>query len=49
MQAGTGIPVFALTKKGKEILLRRLVDISRQLIVTNATLPVQERGPTPLI
>jgi putative methanogenesis marker protein 8 len=49
MQAGTGVPVFALTKKGKEILIRRLIDISRQLIVTNATLPVQERGPTPLI
>ena len=49
MQAGTGVPVFVLTKEGKEILLRRLIDISRQLVVTNATLPVQERGPTPLI
>jgi len=49
MQAGTGVPVFVLTKRGKEILIRRLIDISRQLIVTNATLPIQERGPTPLI
>jgi len=49
MQAGTGVPVFALTKKGKEILIRRLIDISRQLLVSNATLPVQEGGPAPLI
>ena len=49
MQAGTGVPVFALTKGGKEILIRRLIDISRPLLISNATLPVQEKGPTPLI
>ena len=49
MQAGTSIPVFALTKRGKEMLVRRLLDISRQLVVTGAALPVQEGGPTPLI
>lgn len=49
MQAGTGIPVFALTKKGKEMLIRRLLDISRPLVVTGANLPVQDGGPRPLI
>ncbi|MDR2855324.1 MAG: DUF2099 family protein [Methanomicrobiales archaeon] len=49
MQAGTGIPVFALTKKGKEMLVRRLLDISRPLVVTGANLPVQDGGPRPLI
>jgi putative methanogenesis marker protein 8 len=49
MQAGTGIPVFALTEKGKRVLIRRLLDISRPLVVTGANLPVQDGGPNPLI
>ena len=49
MQAGTAIPVFALTKKGKEMLVSRLLDISRPLVVTGARLPVQDGGPSPLI
>ena len=49
LQAGSGIPVFALTQNGKEMLLVRMSDIKQPLLVTSATLPVYGNGPDPLI
>lgn len=50
LQAGSSIPVFAMTQIGKEIILERMKRISSPLFVTHASLP--ERGksePEPLI
>ena len=49
MQAGSSIPVFAMTPIGKEIIIERMRQITHQLIVSHAKLPVRgEDEPTPL-
>jgi putative methanogenesis marker protein 8 len=49
MQAGSSIPVFAMTHIGKEIIIERMRQIPYQLIVSHAKLPVRsEDEPTPL-
>jgi putative methanogenesis marker protein 8 len=50
VQAGTTVPVFALTAQGKEVLFRRIAQIRHPLLVTHSELPVSgERVPRPLI
>ncbi|MDD1724280.1 MAG: DUF2099 family protein [Methanospirillum sp.] len=50
MQAGSTVPVFALTPGGKEFILNRMAVISYPLYVSHATLPVAgEKEPSPLI
>ena len=46
MQAGSSIPVFALSGRGKELILSRLSDIKAPLKVHSATLP-DLSGPQP--
>ena len=49
MQAGSSIPVFAMTQKGKEIIIERMKHISHPLYVSNAALPVRgAEEPDPL-
>lgn len=50
MQAGVTVPVFAMTKRGKQLIIQRLVEIENPLLVTHASLPSQgEKIPIPLI
>jgi putative methanogenesis marker protein 8 len=51
LQIGTGIPVFALTKQGKEIVLNRALRMSSPLLIQRAKLPSLDakRQPEPLL
>jgi putative methanogenesis marker protein 8 len=51
LQIGVGIPVFALTEKGKKIIANRIVQMDTQLLVTRARLPklVERKQPEPLL
>ena len=48
MQLGVTIPVFALTERGKEIMLAYLSEFDQKIVVFRAHLPyiVEQRGPT---
>ena len=51
MQAGTSVPMFALTEKGKELLLERAKEIEAQLLVNTTKLPVlpEHKQPKTLV
>ena len=51
LQAGTAIPIFALTPQGKELLLERAKEIEDTLLMNTMRLPVlpEERQPEPLV
>ena len=51
VQAGTAIPIFALTTKGKELLLERGKEVENPLLLNTMQLPVlpEERQPKPLV
>jgi hypothetical protein len=48
MQLGVTIPVFALTERGKEIMLAYLSEFDQKIVVFRARLPylVEKKGPT---
>jgi putative methanogenesis marker protein 8 len=50
LQAGTSVPMFAITQKGKELLLERAKDIDSPILVNTAQLPVlpEHKQPKPL-
>jgi putative methanogenesis marker protein 8 len=50
LQAGSTVPVYALTTQGKYLILLRMAAIENPLYVTHAHLPVHgEKSPHPLI
>jgi len=51
LQAGTAIPIFALTLAGKELLLERAKEVEDTLLLTTMRLPVlpEEKQPEPLV
>ncbi|RLG32465.1 hypothetical protein DRN97_07290, partial [Methanosarcinales archaeon] len=51
LQAGTAIPIFALTTVGKELLLERAKEVEDTLLLNTMRLPVlpEERQPEPLV
>lgn len=51
LQAGTAIPIFALTPTGKELLLERAKEVEGTLLLNTMRLPVlpEERQPYPLV
>ncbi len=51
LQAGTAIPIFALTPVGKELLLERAKEVEAPLLLNTMSLPVlpEERQPKPLV
>nr|QNO51798.1 hypothetical protein PFGANNDM_00033 [Methanosarcinales archaeon ANME-1 ERB6]QNO51830.1 hypothetical protein FGALOIDC_00014 [Methanosarcinales archaeon ANME-1 ERB6] len=51
LQAGTAIPIFALTPQGKELLLERAKEVKDTLLMNTMRLPVlpEERQPEPLV
>lgn len=50
LQAGTSVPMFAITKKGKELILERAKEVDSPLLVSTSNLPVlpEHRQPRPL-
>lgn len=50
-QFGTAIPIFALTKRGKELLLERAKEVTDPILINTQKLPVlpEERQPKPLV
>ena len=50
LQVGTSVPLFALSQKGKELLLERAKDVTTPILVNTMKLPVlpEERQPRPL-
>ncbi len=51
VQAGTAVPIFALTPIGKELLLERAKEVNDPLLVNTMRLPVlpEEKQPKPLV
>ena len=50
LQVGTSVPLFAITKVGKDFLLERAKDIDTPLLISTAKLPYQsEKAPKELI
>jgi putative methanogenesis marker protein 8 len=51
LQAGTAIPIFALTPVGKELLLERAKEVENPLLLNTMRLPVlpEDRQPKPLV
>jgi putative methanogenesis marker protein 8 len=51
VQAGTAIPIFALTATGKDLLLERAKEVENPLLLNTMKLPVlpDERQPKPLV
>lgn len=50
LQAGEAIPVFALTSRGKELILRRIEESEVTMLVKTAPLPVSgSESPEPLV
>jgi len=50
LQAGTSVPMFALTQKGKELIIERAKEIDSPILVSTADLPVlpEHKQPRPL-
>lgn len=50
-QFGTAIPIFAITQRGKELLLERAKEVTDPILVNTMRLPVmpEEKQPRPLI
>ena len=50
LQAGSSVPVFAMTQKAKELILRKVIDTKGQFLVTSAELPFgSDTLPKPLV
>ncbi len=50
LQAGSGVPVFAMTRAGKQLILAKCAEISTPLYLAGAQLPVTSgREPKPLV
>jgi hypothetical protein len=50
VQVGTGVPLFGLSQKGKELLLERAKEVTTPILVNTMKLPVlpEEKQPKPL-
>lgn len=50
-QVGTGVPLFALSQKGKELLLERAKEVKTPILINTMKLPVlpEDKQPKPLI
>lgn len=50
LQAGTSIPVFALTKRGKALIVEKIKETQLRLLIKVEQLPAKgEKGPEPLV
>ncbi|HID26904.1 MAG TPA: DUF2099 family protein [Methanosarcinales archaeon] len=51
LQTGTSVPIFALTQRGKELLIERAKEVTDTILLNTMKLPVlpEEKQPRPLI
>jgi putative methanogenesis marker protein 8 len=51
VQVGTAVPLFGLTRWGKELLVERAMDVEQPLLINTMTLPVlpEKKQPRPLV
>jgi hypothetical protein len=50
LQAGNTVPVFALTSRGKALVLEKLAEMTHPIFVKVTTLPVRgDEQPEPLV
>jgi putative methanogenesis marker protein 8 len=51
LQAGTAVPIFAVTQRGKELVLERAKEVGEGLLLNTMRLPVlpEDRQPKPLV
>lgn len=50
LQAGSAIPVYALTKKGKELIAIKIISTNQKLLIKSEKLPYSEgKSPQPLV
>jgi putative methanogenesis marker protein 8 len=50
LQAGTAIPIYALTRKGKELIITQIRETHQQVLVKAGPLPEEGKGgPSPLV
>ncbi len=50
MQAGTAIPIFAMTKKGKALLIEKIRCSDEQVLIKSTKLPaLGNQQPDPLV
>ena len=51
VQVGTAVPLFAMTQRGKELLLERAKEVSSPILINTMNLPVlpDEKQPHPLV
>ncbi|MDE4907469.1 DUF2099 family protein [Methanogenium marinum] len=50
LQGGKGVPIFAMTKAGKEVILAKIASVQTPVVITGHTLPYSEgKGPSPLV
>jgi len=50
LQAGVSVPIFALTKRGKEIIIEKIRQTEEQVLVKPTKLPaLGEKQPDPLV
>jgi len=51
VQGGVGVPVYAMSRAGKHLIMERLIETDQQILVKNTKLPVEDMGkqPEPLV
>ena len=51
VQGGVGVPVYAMSRAGKRMIMDRLIETDQQILVKNTRLPVEDMGkqPEPLV
>jgi hypothetical protein len=50
LQAGVSVPIFAITKRGKEIIIEKMRQADEQILIKPKRLPaLGEKHPNPLV
>jgi hypothetical protein len=51
VQVGTAVPLFAMTQRGKELLLERAKEVTSPILINTMNLPIlpDEKQPHPLV
>ena len=47
VQGGVGVPVYAMSRAGKQLIMEKLIETDQQILVKNTKLPVKDMGKQP--
>ncbi|HJJ43670.1 MAG TPA: DUF2099 family protein [Methanocorpusculum sp.] len=47
VQGGVGVPVYAMSRAGKQLVIEKLIETDQQILVKNTKLPVEDMGKQP--